>query len=738
MKRRIALTILISMMLSGLIRADEGMFIPLFLEKYNISDMQEKGFRLNADDIYNINGSSLKDAVVIFNRGCTGEVVSDRGLVFTNHHCGYNFIQSHSSIERDLLSNGFWAMSLEEELPNKEISVTFLKRIEDVSERVLEGTEEALTENERQRMIRENIRLISKDEVSGEFEEAVIKPFYYGNEYYMFVYEKFPDVRLVGAPPESIGNFGKDYDNWIWPRHTGDFSVFRIYADKNNRPAKYSPDNVPYKPRKFLPVSLEGFEEGDFTMLMGYPANTNQYYTSTAVKMLVEISYPKKIELRTTRLEIMDKYMSRDEVIRIQYAAKYRRVSNAWKKWQGIIEGIRKVNAVERKSEEEEKFQQWLGTNEEYYDRYGAVLQELNENYSELSGYILLNDYYEEAIMTPEINELLIKFKNFLEGNIRKSAGDKLNSKIKFLSEIDEFFKDYNINLDAEIYESMLIAYLGDIDQDFHPEILNILETRYKSDVRKFIQKNYKISGFTNKDKLHEMLENYPENEGKLLVGLENDPLYLLLSGFRTIYREKVYPEYTRINRSINELYRIYVEALLLMNKDGSMYPDANFTMRITYGEIEGYEPRDAVIYDFRTTLSGVIDKYETGIADYTIPERLITLYNNQDYGPYADKDGSLYVCFIASNHTSGGNSGSPVLNAEGQLIGLNFDRNWEGTMSDLFYDKSLCRNITVDIRYILFIIDKFSGAGYLVDELEIIGADRTVSAEMSAGPVYD
>ncbi len=700
--------------------ADEGMWIPLLLEKYNISDMQDKGLKLSAEDIYSINQASLKDAIVIFGGGCTGEVVSGNGLVFTNHHCAYRYIQSHSSVENDYLRNGYWAMNREEEIPTPGLSVTFLERIENVSKQVLEGTEYELTEMTRQEVIQKNIDELTAPLSNGRHHKAVIKPFYYGNEYYMFVYKIYTDVRLVGAPPGAIGNYGKDYDNWMWPRHTGDFSVFRIYADEKNQPADYAAQNLPYKPEKYLSISLEGYNSGDFTMVMGYPGSTNQYDISTAVQMITERTYPKKMALREKRLDIMEKFMAEDEKVRIQYASKYRRVSNAWKKWKGVLLGLERAKALDNKRKMEEQFREWVEIESLRKERYGSVLNDLNNLYSEMSEYMLVYEYAGEAFLATEIMDFILELNGFLIQNLSLDEKDKMEAKKEFMADVDKFFKDYYKPIDLNIYASMLEAFYRDIDSKFHPDIYEKIMSGYKGDFQKFARKQFRKSNLHTKEDVYELLSYYPQKEAKLNKLLSGDPLFQTFISFSSVYNDEVNARFGFIDDEIESAYRIYVRGLREMKPANSMYPEANFTMRVAYGDIEGYSPRDAVIYNYETTLSGVIEKYNTGISDYSVPEKLIELYENKDYGIFADEKGKMNVCFIASNHTTGGNSGSPVLNSRGELIGLNFDRNWEGTMSDIFYDKSLCRNISVDIRYVLFIIDKFAGAGYLLDEMNL------------------
>ncbi len=719
MRKILSLVVLIFLVIP--LYADEGMWIPILLEKYTIQDMQEKGFRLEAEDIYSINKASLKDAVVIFGGGCTGEVVSDDGLIFTNHHCGYRYIQSHSSVENDYLTHGYWAMDKTRELPNPGLSVTFLVRIEDVSNEILEGTENVLTEEARQLIINDNISRVKSEAEKGNSYEAVVKPFYYGNDYYMFIYEVFKDVRLVGAPPGSIGNYGKDYDNWMWPRHTGDFSVFRIYADKDNQPAEYSPDNVPFRPRKHLTISMKGLDENDFTLVMGYPGTTTQFFTSDAVKMLTEISYPHKIALRDTRLEIMSAFMEQDPEVRIKYASKYRSVSNSWKKWQGIIKGLRKAEALDKKAAEEKDFRQWVEADSERKKEYGEILPNLENLYQELSSLILVYEYASEAVLAVEVIDFMVDFTTFLNRNAGKTETEKLLALEGFRKKADEFFKDYHEPLDARIFVAMLEAFRKDIDPLFHPAFFQSLKQNDPDAMEKYVEKIMKKTMFNDPKEVEGLLNLYPAQYSRLESRLMKDPLYEMFYDFSQVYNRDVNAEYTFLDQEIQSEYRKYIKALREKNEVEKMWPDANFTMRITYGKAEGYSPEDAVIFDYHTTLSGIIEKYHTGLTDYSIPDRLMELYQYKDYGRYANKNNEMSVCFIASNHTSGGNSGSPVLNADGHLVGLNFDRNWEGTMSDIYYDVAQCRNITVDIRYVLFIIDKFAGAGYLLEEMDIV-----------------
>lgn len=692
------------------LRAEEGMWIPMLLEKYNIGAMQEAGLRLGAEEIYSINQDCLKDALVIFGRGCTGEMISADGLLLTNHHCGYGTIQSHSSVENDYLTHGFWAMSRDEELPNEGLTVTYLRYIKDVTQEVTEGITRELDALEYIRYIRMKMGDIMDEATKGTHLDAQIRPFYYGNAYYMFVYETFKDVRLVGAPPESIGNFGADQDNWMWPRHTGDFSMFRVYADEDNKPADYDPSNKPYKPRKHLEIAAGGVKQGDFTMVLGYPGSTTQYLYSAEVRSMLETSLPLKIALRATRLDIMDKYMKQSDVVRIQYASKFRGVSNAWKKWQGIILGLTRNSAVEVKLEEEEKFRAWVEADGERQLKYDGILPKFESLYKERENYEMAMDMMGEAINTVELFRQATRISRMM------SQGAEVE---RLEGQMESFYKNYHSPIDQETFAAMMKAYFTEMPSSFVPAFFANAEEKYQGDYTKFAEAVYSKTVFNNQEKLARLFAKYGKDPEKAIKKLEQDPILVYQKQFMELYRVEIMPEYGRIDNELESNYKTYMAALLEMEKDRVLYPDANFTMRITYGKVDDYQPKDGIRYQHYTTLAGIMDKGSEGFEDYAIPEKLSELYESKDYGKYG-VNGTMPVCFIASNHTSGGNSGSPVLDADGRLIGINFDRNWEGTMSDVHYDPDLCRNIAVDIRYVLFIIDKYSGAGYLLDEMDI------------------
>lgn len=698
---------------SGL-RAEEGMWIPSLLERLNEGEMIDMGMRITAKDIYDINHASLKDAIVSIG-GCTAEIISDQGLLITNHHCGYSRIQRHSSIEHDYLTDGFWAMNKSEELPNEGMIARLLIRIDDVTLPVLKGVSESMTETERDAVIRKNIKQITEDAKNESGYDASIRPFYYGNQYFMFLTETYKDVRLVGAPPSNIGKFGGDTDNWMWPRHTGDFSMFRIYADKDNKPAEYSKDNVPYKPKYHIPISLKGAHEGDFTFVFGYPGRTEEYIPSYGVAMEVDEVNPVIIDLRTEKLNIFKKYIEQDRKVRIQYASKAAGVSNTWKKLIGVNKGILRNDAIANKQAFEKDFIQWANSSDSLKSQYGYLIPEFEKVYRQLNPYRKASTFLREAGYGIEIIRFASGFKNLLEADDETKFNSLLSSKQK---EVARFFKDYYQPIDREVFEKLLTMYQTESDPAFLPKFLTLTQSKYKGDIVKLADEVFKKSIFASADKLSDFLKN--ASFGKLKK-LESDPAYELAADLAKLNDDKLKPQIEKLGNELNKLQRLYMKAQMEMQANKRFYPDANSTLRVTYGKVKPFDPADGITYKYFTTMAGIMEKENPDIYDYVVEPKLKTLYKNKDYGRYADKDGSMHVCFIAANHTSGGNSGSPILNADGQLLGLNFDRVWEGTMSDLNYDPNYCRNISVDIRYCLFLIDKFAGAGHLVDEMTIV-----------------
>lgn len=715
------LSFLLILALSQITLAREGMWIPMLLEKYNIKEMQSMGFKLTAEDIYSINQASMKDAVMIFGGGCTGELVSDKGLLLTNHHCGYSVIQSHSSVQNDYLTNGFWAMSAAEELPNSNLRVTFLKWMEDVTDKVLEGVDQNMTVKERQSIIAGNISEIRKKAVEGTHYSAIVEPFFHGNQYFLFVNEVFTDVRLVGTPPSAIGKFGGDTDNWMWPRHTGDFAVFRIYANSENKPASYSPDNVPYKPKAFFPISLNGVQEGDFTMVFGYPGSTAQYVTSHHIDMLANLVYPKLVDLRTSKLEVMNRYMENDAAIRIQYAAKNASLSNSWKRWIGEIKGLEKLDVIGRKQQYESAFNQWANGTAGLKEQYGSLLNQYGEVYADYATYRLVRDYIMEFIGRVGLESVRLagSFERLLVMSQRENPDIDAISKEKarLQQEIETHFKNYNLQIDKEISFISLEHLKNDLPAKFLPDVFKTIETNYKGRVSDYVFDYFQKSLFINETATVNFLNNI---DSKAANRFTSDPAYILFNSLRNAYYDLINPKFVALQHQIDSLNHIFMVAMMEFEPDRVFYPDANSTLRVSYGNVKGYEARDGIYYRHFTTIEGIMQKDNPDIYDYRVPNKLKELYNNKDYGRYA-VDGTVPVCFIADNHTTGGNSGSPVLNSRGELIGINFDRAWEGVTSDLMFNPEQSRNISLDIRYVLFIIDKFAGAGYLLDEMKLM-----------------
>lgn len=720
MRYRTFLSLLLGLILSLRLSAGEGMWIPSLLKQLNEAEMIEMGFRLSAEDIYSINHASMKDAVVLFGRGCTGEIISEEGLILTNHHCGLGQIQKHSSLEADYLTNGFWAMNKAEELPNPGLSVTLLKYMEDVTGRVLRDIPEDADEASRAKMVKENISGIIEEATKDNHYEAYIRPFYYGNVYYLFVNEVFKDVRLVGAPPSSIGKFGGDTDNWMWPRHTGDFSLFRIYAGPDNMPAEYAEDNVPYKPAYHFPISLNGYKKGDFTLVFGYPGSTDQFFTADAVKVVTEVRNPIAIDARRLRLDIFEKHMRQDEQVRIQYTAKHAGLANGWKKWIGENRGIRRLNTIAIKENSEKDFHFWTQSNDQLKARYGNLLPDFKKVYQSYGPATRAATYIREAGLAGELLRQAGQLDDLIGIASDKESDMALvkEEAEKALSRFNSFEKDFNAATDQDVLGSLLAYYYDGMNSDFIPASLQKGIKKQKGDFNVLAQELMKGSILSKPDAFREVLQSDNRNKIKKLA---KDPLFVLADELLTYYYEDVVPVLRRDNRSLDSLYRVYVEALMQMRPDKRFYPDANLTLRVTYGQVDDYFPQDAVTYNHFTTLEGIMEKEALEVYDYVVPEKLRTLYEAGDYGTYAGADGKMHTCFIASNHTTGGNSGSPVLNADGQLIGINFDRNWEGTMSDIDYDPDMCRNISLDIRYCLFIIDKFAGAGHLIEEMSLV-----------------
>ncbi len=693
-----------------------GMWIPSMLEGEREKEMKQLGMKISAKDIYNHNKSSIKDAIVHFDGGCTSEMISPNGLLLTNHHCGYGEIQVHSTLENDYLEDGFWAMSQEEELPNPDLTATFVIKIEDVTPQILEGVEVLSTEEAKNKKIQENTSRLSNSYPKESYQNISIRSFFEGNQYVLFVTEVYKDVRLVGAPPSSIGKFGSDTDNWVWPRHTGDFALFRIYADKNNRPAAYSEDNVPYKPKHYLPISLSGIQEDDFTMVFGFPGRTMEYLPSYAVEQTINNLNPVKIEIRDNALQVMDEYMRGDRTIKIQYATKFARIANAWKKWIGEKQGLEKSGALQIKRDFEKQFTQRMNQQGKQ-NLYGHLLADFERDYKQIENIAVSYDVFVETFLR-NVELLTTAYRLHQLEQVYEIRGEQSfnDRKANTIASLEGFYKDFNAQVDQQVFEKVMAVY---VNRSFAEHIPSEFAALDYNDLAAELYSDSKLLSYQG---LQELLSGIPE---EVIQKLNDDKAYALVKKAAQKFLSDVYPQYEQINSRISATQREYMKAILDLFPDARIFPDANSTMRITFGKVDGYSPSDAVRYEPVTYLQGVMEKYIPGDYEFDVPEKLIELYNNKDYGIYG-KDGKMPVNFIATNHTTGGNSGSPALDAHGNLIGLNFDRVWEGTMSDIHYDPAICRNIMVDIRYVLFIIDKYAGAKHLIDEMKIVYPKKT------------
>ena len=705
MRRFKVLLLSVLLVSSSLAKADEGMWLLPLLQKYNIATMQSMGLELSAEDLYSINNTSLKDAIVIFGGGCTGEIISDKGLILTNHHCGYGAIQSHSSTEHDYLKDGFWAMSMDEEIPTPGLSVTFLARIEDVTDKVTKSVKSKMTEEERSKEIEEAAKEIEKEATEGNHYMATVRSYYGGNKYYLLVYERFTDVRMVGAPPSSIGKFGADTDNWMWPRHTGDFSMFRVYADKDNKPADYSPDNVPYKPKHHLPISRKGIEKGDFAMIMGYPGGTTRYMTSWEVDEAIKITNAQRSFIRGIRQEIILEDMLASDEVRIKYASKYSGSTNYWKFSIGQNQALKRLKVSNTKLENQEAFTNWVNDKRKRTKEYGEALDLIKTSIEEREDYMYASMYLSETMLRgTEIISLASRASNLLE-MLKKEDSEGLENGINRLKRSAKgFYKDYNAPTDRKVAKAMFKLYADKVKEEFHPSVFSSIDN-----FEQYIDNMFDNSIFADSTKLWSFLEN-PTAEK-----LENDPAFVAAQSIRGV-AGVIWSKLGEINQRFSKGHRLYVGGIMEMNDGQPMYPDANFTMRLTYGQVQDYYPRDAVHYDYITTLEGVMEKEDPDNWEFVVPEKLKELYKAKDYGRYALDNGKLPVAFITNNDITGGNSGSPVINGKGELIGCAFDGNWEAMSGDITFEPELQRCIGVDIRYVLFVVDKYAGATRLID----------------------
>ena len=713
MKHKINLLCIAFMMLVLGARADEGMWLPYSINGQNLADMQRLGCKLTAEQIFSFNQPSLKDAIVQFGGGCTGELISPEGLLLTNHHCGLSYVQAHASVEHDYLQDGFWARSKDQELPNEGLSVSFLTYIEDVTEAVLKGVTDNMSESDRAKKIEENCKALEKERKGNRNVGVEIVPFYHGNQYILFVYDVYKDVRLVACPPWGIGKFGADTDNWTWPRHKGDFCIFRVYTAPDGSPAEYSKDNIPMKSKHYLPISLKGVQPGDYTMILGYPGSTDRYSYSGAVKNVIELEGPAIVDCRTTKLEQYRKHMDADPAVFIQYASKQASVSNYWKYYIGQVKQLQRNKVVEKRMDQEKAFRQWAEQDKGRSTKYKGIFDEMDNYWNNQNKYTKALIYHREAGWRGgEAVTFALRFRAIYNA-IESKAAPKENIIAyvkKMKPDFEDFFKDYNKALDRDVTIALLNLFYKDVDHNQLPAVIKKVGDKNGGDFTAFVDNAFAKSILVDRDKLYAWIEN-PKS-------LSKDPIYALMYS--------ILESYWDLGEKADEVNckradRLYMQGLMEMQKDRNFYPDANFTMRLTYGSVQDCKPSDAITYNYVTTLDGVMAKYKPGNWEFDVPKDLIRLWENHDYGRYADENGNLVVNFITTNDITGGNSGSPVIDANGNLIGLAFDGNWEAMSGDIAFENEVQRTICMDMRYLLFIIDKMANAQNLMQELTIV-----------------
>lgn len=712
MKIKINFLLIALMMFLFGARADEGMWLPYSINGKNLADMQRLGCKLTAEQIFSFNQPSLKDAIVQFGGGCTGELISPEGLLLTNHHCGLGQVQAHSSVEHDYLQEGFWAKSKAEELPNKGLTVSFLTYIEDVTKILLVGVDNNTSEADRATKISENTKTLIKERKGNRDVEVEIVPFYHGNQYILFVYDVYKDVRLVACPPWGIGKFGADTDNWTWPRHKGDFCIFRVYTAPDGSPAEYSEDNIPMKSKHFLPISLKGVKPGDYTMILGYPGSTDRYSTSGAVKSVIEQEGPAIIACRTTKLDQYRKHMDADPAVFIKYASKQASVSNYWKYYIGQVKQLQRNKVFEKRANQEVAFQKWMNEDSDRKAQYGDIFNDIDKYWNHQAKYTKATIYHREAGWRGgEAVAFAVRFRQLNRIIENKTAQYEIAARAEAMKgAVQNYFKDYDKETDRDVTIALLNLFYKDINPEQLPAMIKKIGDKNSGDFTQFVNNAFAKSIFVDAEKLNNWIEN-PKS-------LTKDPIFALMSEIINSYLDLT-EQAGSVSNSRAE--RLYMKGLMEMQKDRNFYPDANFTMRLTYGSVQDCKPANAVTYDYITTLDGVMEKYKPGDWEFDVPAELIKLWENKDYGRYADENGDLVVNFITTNDITGGNSGSPVIDAEGNLIGLAFDGNWEAMSGDLSFENEVQRTICMDARYLVFIIDKMANAQNLMQELKII-----------------
>ncbi|MCD6090214.1 MAG: S46 family peptidase [Bacteroidales bacterium] len=717
MKKLLIFIFVLTLGFQSSVKADEGMWVPMFLKQLNIKDMQKKGFKLSAEDIYSINQASLKDAIIIFGGGCTGEIVSPEGLIFTNHHCGYSSIQKVSTIEHDYLTDGFWSKNKSEEIPIDGLTVKFMKSMSDVTAQMFVGISDTMSEGDRTKTLAENEKLLIKEATEGNDYNVIIRNFFAGNEYYMVVYEVFTDIRLVGAPPEAVGKFGADTDNWMWPRHTGDFSIFRVYTSPEGTPAKYAEENVPMKSKWHLPISIKDTKPGDFVFIMGNPGGTQRYSTSYAIDLAINESNPTIVKIRAVKLNVMREFMDADPSVRLQYASKFAGVANYWKYYQGQTKALKANKVADIKRQIEADFQTWADTDESRKAKYGSVLADFKDAYQAMKEFNMSNWYFREAFYRG--SELLPYGARFSQLGTLLAADSVDQEKVdvtiaRLRSGVANHFKNYYMPLDQKMFAETMRLYYWGVPADQLPAALTKHAQKYEGDFSAWAKDAFAKSNFTSAEKVNALLDNPTADL------INNDPAIKIWNGIYANYRT-LRPKMAPVIAKLAKAGRLYVAGLREKDPNKKYYPDANFTMRLTYGEIGGYRASDAVDYKFYTTTDGVLEKEDAINPEFVVPAKLKELILKKDFGPYTNKKGEMPICFLSNNDITGGNSGSPIMNARGQLIGLAFDGNWEAMSGDISFDKKLQKTINVDIRYVLFIIDKLGGAHNIIDELTIV-----------------
>jgi hypothetical protein len=716
MKRMRCIMLGFLLMIFTRMSADEGMWLLPLIQKLNIDTMHSLGLKLNADDIYSINHGSLKDAIVMFDGGCTGEIISNEGLLITNHHCGYDAIQNHSTLEHNYLEDGFWAKNHSEELPNPDMTVNFLIRVEDVTQVILSAIQDTLSENERNQRISEISDSITRAATGGTTYDAVVESYFGGNDFYLCVYETFNDVRLVGAPPSSIGKFGHDTDNWMWPRHTGDFSIFRVYSDPEGKPAEYSSSNIPLTPENYLSISLKGVNNSNYTMVIGYPGHTNRYMTSYEVNELLNITNPNRIKIRGLRQSILLKDMMADENVNIKYSSKYSISSNYWKYSIGQNQGLVRLNIIKQKEQQESEFTTWINADDLRKQKYGAALSLIKKTVERRAKYEHTLEYIYECFFTStEIiafaNKATYLYITLLREPENKRLIDSLAGNL--MQNWEAFNKEYHVPTDRKVLPAILKLYHDNVQEEYYPGVFSVIRNKYKNNYDDYANDLFRKSIFADRQKMVAFV-----NKPTFRI-LDRDPAFQAALSALDIYRQ-VYLRLAMFDDDYEKGHRLYVAGLMDMNHGKILYPDANSTMRLSYGTVCDYYPRDAVHYDYYTTLEGIMEKEDPDNWEFIVPARLKELYKNKDYGQYGN-NGKMPTCFITNNDITGGNSGSPVMDGDGNLLGLAFDGNWEAMSGDIIFEPALQRCICVDIRYVLFIIDKYAGATNLLTEMKII-----------------